>query len=195
MREGTSARRRRWLWRWRSNPLRRHDDIVEAWLVLAVWTVVVLGGAVAGLVTAHAADEVFARQRAERHSVRAVLLADTPALTLAAWGKDDQAWGKVRWNAPDGTTRTGRTLVGTDLAAGTSVTIWQDRQGRLTDRPIDRTEASVEAGFLGAGAALALTGVVVGAGAVVRWRLDRRRIDQWGREWALVGPQWGHKTG
>ncbi|MFF0087724.1 hypothetical protein ACFYR1_50145 [Streptomyces canus] len=21
-------------WRWRTNPLRRHDDIVEAWLVL-----------------------------------------------------------------------------------------------------------------------------------------------------------------
>ena len=25
----------RW-WRWRSNPLRRHTDIVEAWIVLAV---------------------------------------------------------------------------------------------------------------------------------------------------------------
>lgn len=24
-------------WRWRSNPLRRHDDIVEAWLVPTVW--------------------------------------------------------------------------------------------------------------------------------------------------------------
>lgn len=195
MREGKSARRRRWLWRWRSNPLRRHDDIVEAWIVLAVWTVVVLGGAVAGLVTAHAADEVFARQRAERHPVRAVLLADTPADTLATWGRGDQTWATVRWNAPDGTTRTGRTLVGTDLAAGATVTIWQDRHGRLTDRPTDRTEAALEAGFLGAGAAFALTGATVGAGAVARWRLDRRRIDRWGREWALVGPRWGHKTG
>jgi hypothetical protein len=25
----------------------------------------------------------------------------------------------------------------------------------------------------------------------VRWRLDRQRVDSWGRVWDLVGPQWG----
>ncbi|QTE02425.1 hypothetical protein S1361_34155 [Streptomyces cyanogenus] len=27
------------LWRWRNNPLRRHGDVVEAWVVLAVWVI------------------------------------------------------------------------------------------------------------------------------------------------------------
>ncbi|MGW7169616.1 hypothetical protein ACWGH3_30930 [Streptomyces sp. NPDC054884] len=39
--------RQRW-WRWRRNPLRRQADIVEAWIVLAVWTVIVLGGTLVG---------------------------------------------------------------------------------------------------------------------------------------------------
>jgi len=28
----------------------------------------------------------------------------------------------------------------------------------------------------------------------VRWRLDQRRYDQWGREWEQTGPQWRRKT-
>lgn len=51
----------------------------------------------------------------------------------------------------------------------------------------------VEAGFLGAMAALALGGAIFGTGSAVRWWLTRRRIDRWGREWELVGPKWGHK--
>ncbi|MPY40171.1 hypothetical protein FNH04_09685 [Streptomyces phyllanthi] len=42
-------------WRWRSNPLRRRDDVIEAWIVVAVWTVMVLGGALVGAVTASTA--------------------------------------------------------------------------------------------------------------------------------------------
>lgn len=39
---GSRCTRKRF-WRWRSNPLRRHDDIVEAWIVLAVWAVIAIG--------------------------------------------------------------------------------------------------------------------------------------------------------
>ncbi|WP_460072835.1 Rv1733c family protein [Streptomyces sp. YKOK-I1] len=186
---------RKWLWRWRRNPLRRRDDIVEAWIVLAVWTVFAVGGSVAGLVTAHAADEVFARQRAERQSVRAVLLSDVPRTALAVGGASDRRMATVRWTAPDGATRTGRTLVDTGLKAGSEVTVWQDRQGRLAAAPPSSTEATIEAGFLGTAAAAGLAGPVFGGGALARWRLDRRRVDEWGREWDQVGPRWGHKTG
>ncbi|WP_406164658.1 hypothetical protein [Streptomyces sp. NBC_00996] len=204
MPRGKYARKR--LWRWRNNPLRRHDDIVEAplrrhddiveaWIVLAVWTVVAVGGTVAGLVTAHAADEVFARQRAERHFARAVLLNDVPRSVTAIGGTTDRRMASVRWTNPDGSTRTGRTLVSTGLKAGSRVTVWHDDQGRLTLAPTGATEAANESGFLGATAAAALTGMAFGAGAVVRWRLDRRRVDEWGREWDLVGPRWSHRTG
>ncbi|MEU1200390.1 hypothetical protein ABZ446_29800 [Streptomyces sp. NPDC005813] len=192
MRSGTYVKNR--LWRWDNNPLRRRDDIIEAWIVLAVWTAVVVGGTVTGLVTAHAADEVFARQREERHAVTAVLLLDVPRAATAVGGSTDHRIASVRWSAPDGSARTGRTLVDTGLKAGSRVTVWQDGQGHLTSAPPDITEAAIESGVLGAASSAALAGLVFGAGALARWRLDQRRFDDWGREWDLVGPRWGHRT-
>ncbi|MFI0514899.1 hypothetical protein RKD19_007855 [Streptomyces canus] len=185
----------RWFWRWRSNPLRRRDDVVEAWVVLAVWAVVALGGTAAGLVTAHAADNVFASQRADRHPVAAVLLTDESKRTSVVRASSDKSLGTVRWTAPDGSVRTDRTLVETGLRAGSPLVLWQDAHGRLATAPPSPRRAAAEAGFLGALAGLALAGTVHAAGAVVRWRLERRRVESWGREWDLVGPQWGHRTG
>lgn len=183
------------LWRWRSNPLRRRDDIIEAWVVLAVWTVVVVGGAFSGLVTVNAAEATFTRQRAERQSVTAVLLNDVPRTVSPQAGARDLASAKVRWTGPDGTVRTGRTLVEAGQRSGAEVVVWIDGQGQLTVEPPSPVEAAIEAGFLSTMAALAVGGSAFGAGALVRWRLERRRIDRWETEWALVGPRWGHKTG
>lgn len=190
MSDGTGTRKR--FWRWRGNPLRRRTDIVEAWIVLAVWVFVLVAGALAGLVTAHAADEEFDRQRAERHSVRAVLLADVPDTAAST---TQRGLGKVRWTTTDGTTHTDTTLVPTGQKAGAKVTVWLDARGALATEPPSSTEAAVEAGVLGTAASLAAVGMVLGAGALVRWRLDRRRIAEWGREWELVGPRWSQKTG
>lgn len=181
------------LWRLRSNPLRRHDDIVEAWIVLVVWAVLLVGGALAGLVTYHAADEVFAAQRAERHSVRAVLLTDTPSPT-AGVGSRDVIKAKVRWTTADGTRRTGSALVATGKRAGSKVVVWLDSAGNSTTEPPSSKEATLESAVLGLTAALAFAGLAFGTGAVARYRLDQRRIDSWGTEWKLVGPSWGRKT-
>ncbi|WP_406320363.1 hypothetical protein [Streptomyces sp. NBC_00519] len=192
---GSTGKRKR-LWRWRSNPLRRHDDIVEAWMVLAMWVVITVGGAIAGLVTAHAADEEFAHQRAERHSVQAIMVSAVPHDGPAVKGTGHRTLAKVRWTAPDGVTRTGYTRVSTGLQAGSRVTVWQDRRGALTTEPTGPAVAAAEAVLFGAAAALAVCCATLGAGAAVRWQLDRRRFDQWGEEWDLVGPQWGgHKAG
>jgi hypothetical protein len=59
----------------------------------------------------------------------------------------------VRWTASDGSTRTGRTQVNTGLTAGSTVTVWQDRRGRLTAAPLNSTDAAIESGFLGAASA------------------------------------------
>jgi hypothetical protein len=183
------------LWRWRSNPLRRRADVVEAWVVLAVWALVVVGGTVAGLLTARAADDVFARQRLERQPVRAVLLVDVPKTAYGLGTEDERMPGTVAWTAPDGSTRTGRTLVDTGTKAGTRVVVWLDRQGRATTKPPSAGAAAMEAGVLGTAAGCALAGAVIGAGAVARWRLEQRRLGLWDREWTTVGPRWGHKTG
>ncbi|MFK0160590.1 hypothetical protein ACIQVK_52205 [Streptomyces sp. NPDC090493] len=192
MRGAKNAKKR--LWRWRSNPLRRHDDIVEAWVVLAVWAFVAGGGTVAGVVTAQAADEVFAQQRAERRTVQAVLLTDVPKSDVTGGVADDRELASVRYTAPDGSTRSGLTRVDAGLSAGTSVVVWEDGRGSLVPEPPSATAAGVEAGILGTAAVCAVAGAALGAGAVARWRLDQRRTALWGREWDLVGPQWGHRT-
>ncbi|MFK4105321.1 hypothetical protein ACI2L1_35705 [Streptomyces sp. NPDC019531] len=190
----TGKRGRKRLWRWRSSPLRRHDDKVEAWIVLAMWMVIAVGGAIVGLVTAHACDNVLTRQRAERHSSSALLLTDVPG-TASAGASSDRALAKVRWTLPDGTARTGRTLVDTGQKAGAHVVVWLDAKGGLTTEPPGPVEAGFEAALMGMAAALALAGGVYGVGAAARWRLDRRRIDAWGREWEQIGPRWCHRTG
>jgi len=191
---GRQRRLKKRLWRLRSNPLRRHDDIVEAWIVLVMWAVVLVGGTLCGLVTSHAAAEVFAAQRAERHSVRAVLLVDTPSPTSAHGGAQDLVKAKIRWTTADGTLRTGSTLVETGQKAGSKVVVWVDAAGKLTIEPPSRTEATLESAVLGLTATLAFAGLAFGTGAAARYRLDQRRIGSWDTEWKLVGPTWGRTT-
>ncbi|WP_241756757.1 hypothetical protein [Streptomyces sp. WAC00263] len=197
MRKAQRTRRtRRLLWRWWSNPLRRHDDVVEAWIVLAVWTVIALGGTLVGTLTAQATDQSLARLRAERHAVRAVLVESTARAVPVAAGvaSDGRVRAKVRWTASDGSTRTGRAPVDSGQKAGARAVVWTDSKGQPTTQPPTATEAASQAGLVGAGAALAFGGVTFAAGRVALWRLDRRRYDQWGSEWALVGPQWRRRT-
>ncbi|MFF0087723.1 hypothetical protein ACFYR1_50140 [Streptomyces canus] len=144
--------------------------------------------------TADATDETLAQQRAERHSVQAVLLTDAPKHASSVRSSSDHALADVRWTARDGSVRTDRTLVDTGMQAGSHVMLWQDALGSLATRPPSPAEAAVEAGVLGSLAGLAFAGPVCALGAVARWRLDVRRIEGWGREWDLAGPQWGHRT-
>lgn len=102
--------------------------------MLAVRAVVVVGGTVAGLVTAHAASEVFARRRAERQSVRAVVLNDVPRIATVPGGTTGRRMAAVRRTTPDGSPRTDRILVTAGLEAGSKAVVWQDGEGRLVPR-------------------------------------------------------------
>ncbi|MER5401097.1 hypothetical protein [Streptomyces sp. NPDC002599] len=186
---------RQWCWRWRRNPLRRRDDVFEAWIVLIVWTVMVLGGTLAGLVTAHAADESFTRLRHDRHAVPATLVSGTERAVPAGEGSSfDHVRATVRWTTPDGSPHIGSALVESGHKAGSHVVIWMDPRGRPTTAPPTTSAAATESTLLGVAAAVALGGLVFGVGGLVRWRLDQRRYRRWEREWERLGPQWGHKT-
>ncbi|MFE1288500.1 hypothetical protein [Streptomyces sp. NPDC058751] len=186
---------RQWCWRWRRNPLRRRDDVFEAWIVLIVWTVMVLGGTLAGLATARAADESFTRLRHDRHAVPAVLVGGTGSAVPAGEGTVyDRVRATVRWTAADGAPHVGSALVESGQKAGAHVVIWLDARGLPTTAPPTASAAATESTLLGIGAAVALAGLVFGAGGLARWRLDQRRYDRWEREWERLGPQWGHKT-
>ncbi|CAL9357068.1 Rv1733c family protein [Streptomyces sp. enrichment culture] len=180
------------LWRWRSNPLRRRSDRVEAWIVLAGWVLAVLCGAVAALAAATAVDGSLSAQRAQTRAVPAVLTERaprTPQVTTDGSG-GDTVWATVRWTAPDGSPHTGRTEVEPEAAAGTRVTVWTDRAGRLAAAPLSPTESRFQAVGTGVLAGAGAGAAVWVCGRLARLRLDRRRLQRWDAEWARVGPQW-----
>ncbi|GAA3847617.1 hypothetical protein ACFS5L_13285 [Streptomyces phyllanthi] len=174
---------------------------MEAWVLLAAWVLAVVGGALVGLVAASAAHRTFDQQRAERSEVAATVVENRAGATGAGDAETtrvadgDRIWVTVRWAAPDGATRTGRTQVEPDTRVGSRVTVWTDRQGALAAQPLNSTEALLEAGMLGAMATAAMGGAVWMCAYAVRDQLERRRLARWDEEWQRLDTRWGRTTG
>ncbi|MFJ9818611.1 hypothetical protein ACIRU3_25800 [Streptomyces sp. NPDC101151] len=178
-------------WRWHRNPLRRHSDVVEAWIVLATWILVVLGGAFAGTAAALSVDSAFSARRAQVHAETAVLTDDAARTPPAGSGYEDgRVWATVRWTAPDGTVHNDRTKVFPGAPAGSRVTVWTNHSDRLVSAPLSTGEAALQSALTGVLAASS-TGVAVWtAGWLVRTCRMRRRLSEWDEEWKRIGPEW-----
>lgn len=183
------------LWRWRSNPLRRRSDLVEAWIVLTAWVCALVGGLLAGLVTAHAVEAAAERQRAQRREVSAVLVEDAKDPVPARATTDYRVWATVNWTAPDGSTYRDEVRVPPKAPAGSTVTVWTDASGYITAEPLTDGEARLHAVSGGVLAAVGAGGTVLVAARIVRLRLDQRRLAQWTAEWERIDTRWGWKTG
>ncbi|MEF9901857.1 Rv1733c family protein [Streptomyces sp. P9-A2] len=186
--------RRVWLWRWRSSPLRRRSDVIEAWLLLVVLVLTLLTGALTGLAAAGAVDRSLAERRAESRAVPAVLAEDAADVLHSPVTEDGsgdgRAWVKVRWTAPDGTGRTGRTEAGPGDKAGSVVIVWTDDAGRLVPEPPGGADARFQTVVAGLTVAAATGGMVVIGGWLVRSRIRQRRSEEWEAEWRQVEPSW-----
>ncbi|MFF4536311.1 hypothetical protein [Streptomyces aureus] len=178
------------LWRWRRNPLRRRSDVLEAWIMLAAWVFTVLGGAVSGLATAGAVEDTLARERAESRTVSAQLMEDAPQAG-AGEPAGRAVWTKVRWTAPDGTSRSGQVRVLAGTTADTPVLVWTDAEGSLVTRPVTVAVARLRAALIGLFAGSGVAAVPFAVGRLLRGRLERRRMHRWDEEWERIGPLWG----
>lgn len=183
----------RW-WRLRHNPLRRRSYLVEAWLLIAAWTLAVVAAVGTGAWTALAVERHVDALRAERHPVSAVLVEDAVRTVGTSDGSDSYR-ATVRWTAADGTSRTGLAHVDLSGKAGSTTRVWLDARGRLVPTPVTAAQARLEGVVLAAWTAMGAGGAVLLIGRGVSARLERRRLEQWEAEWARVGPRWGHKTG
>jgi hypothetical protein len=184
------------LWRWKRNPLKRHCDVVEAWIVLVTWLLAAAAGVFTGQDAAHSMDEAFSARRAEVHPVSAVLT-DAAARTppTESGYEDGRVWATVRWTAADGTVHTDRAKVVPGTPAGSSVTVWADRANHMVSPPASRAEAMLQTVLAGVLVAqVAGTTVWVG-GRLVRARLVRRRLAEWDEEWRRVEPEWRNLSG
>jgi len=184
------------LWRWRRNSLKRRSDVIEAWVVLVGWVMVLVGGVIAGLVAVAAVERSVERQRAERREVVAVLVEDAADRSLArTTTTDHRVWTPVRWTAADGSTHTDEARVEPRTRAGSTVTVWTDRDGRVTAEPLTEGETRLHAVSGGALAAAGTGGLVWGAVRAARWGLARHRMEQWAAEWERIDTRWRRPTG
>ncbi|MFE6280991.1 hypothetical protein [Streptomyces sp. NPDC057877] len=183
-------------WRWRRNPLRRRSDVVEAWTVLVIAVLLLVGAPLAGVTAARwAHDEArsaAAALRAERRQVQAEVVGRASStLPTSQGGQESTFRATVRWAERPGAephTTTARVSGGT--RAGDTVPVWIDSRGRTVPPPPDGTavrEHALAVGVCAAGGAAAF--VLLGR-AAVRRVTTRRRLAEWEREWARTEPEW-----
>ncbi|MER7406313.1 hypothetical protein ABT373_28515 [Streptomyces sp. NPDC000070] len=185
-------------WRWRHSPLRRRSDVVEAWTVLVVAVLILVGAPVVGAVAAwwaHGeARSVSAEQQAERHRVRAEVVGrkgDSPPSVQA--GGQHAYRATVRWTEPGEGARTATARVPRGTRPGEVVDVWFDSRGRIVPPPVDGTgvwQHTLTTGTCAAGGVVLV--VLLGHSAVRRVAL-RRRLAEWEREWARTEPEWTHR--
>ncbi|MEU1853701.1 hypothetical protein ABZ499_31660 [Streptomyces sp. NPDC019990] len=182
-------------WRWRHNPLRRRSDVFEAWTVLVVAVLLLVGAPLTGVAAAwwaHGeARSVSAEQHAERRRVRAEVVArKDDALPSVQAGGRHMYRATVRWTEPGEGTRTATARVAASTDRGEVVDVWFDSRGRSVAAPVDGTavwQHTLTMGTCAAGGAALV--VLLGHGVVRRVAL-RRRLAEWERAWARTEPQW-----
>lgn len=185
-------------WRWRSNPLRRRSDVVEAWTVLIVAFLLVVGAPAAGIAVgqwAHGDARAHAvAQRAKVDRVSAVVVEKAPAPVPSAYGeKQPMHWVQARWTEPDGGSRTGEARVPAGTKLGDRADVWLDSAGRSVPPPPTDTDVWQHALAMGTCATGGAVGIVLVLHFAVRRVAIRHRLAEWEQEWARTGPDWGHR--
>ncbi|GLZ12904.1 membrane protein [Actinomadura sp. NBRC 104425] len=123
-----------------------------------------------------------AAQKAGRYPVVATVTR-RPADATAGAGDQSPSTVWARWNAPDGTPRTGEIPAWPSAGRDGTRRIWVNASGKVVGRPLRREQVVVNAvlsacfAVLGVGAPLALVY------AVTRRVCDRRRAASWDRAW------------
>ncbi|MGW3248924.1 Rv1733c family protein [Streptomyces sp. NPDC001070] len=181
-------------WRWRRNPLRRGTDVAEAWTGVAAAVLVAVGAPAAGAATAVAVEHDALHQGDGMRQVRAVVTEDAAdAVENDYTGSTGKVRATVRWTAPDGAAHTGTARVDPNSRAGSTTRIWVDRHDDIREPPLTPVQAEVQGQVFGVLAAVGACGLVLAGRWAVRVRIDRHRAQAWDREWAEVGPSWGHR--
>jgi hypothetical protein len=177
-------------WRPDRNPMRRGSDRAET-AILGVLLAAFLAGApfaahAAGSWTYTASTRQAQAQQAALRQVPATLLQAASPWNLSETGSEASA----RWTAPDGQVRTGQIFVPSGASAGSTVMVWVNQAGQLTDSPLQRSQVAGRAVMAQVFAVAALAAVLIIVGWAARRALDRRRLAAWDAEWLATGPRW-----
>jgi hypothetical protein len=172
------------------NPLRRGSDRAET-AVLGVLLAAFLAGApfaahAAGDWTYAASAREAQAQQTTIHHVRATLLHTATPWSISEGGAEAPA----RWKAPDGQVHTGQVFVPSGATAGSTVMVWVNQAGQLTDSPLAPSQVAGRAEMARVLAVAALAVTLIAFGLAAHWVLNRRRLARWEAEWTAAGSRW-----
>ena len=128
-------------------------------------------------------------QQATLRQVPATLLQAAAPWNISESGSEANA----RWKAPDGQVRTGQIFVLSGAPAGSTVMVWTNQAGQLTDSPLQRSQVTGRADMARVLAVAALGAALSIVGLAGRWALDRRRLTAWDAEWRATEPRWSSR--
>jgi hypothetical protein len=172
------------------NPLRRTLDRLEGLLVGGLAVAVLVGAPLAAVVAGYAAYSYGVRaayaQQAAWHRVPAMLLVAAPTYGYTGY----EPMVRAQWTAPGGLRRTGEVPAPPGERAGSTVRVWVDAAGRLTEPPLQLWQVRGQAALAAIGAPVVLGLVLLCAGLLAHYLLGRRRLAAWDADWRAIGPQW-----
>jgi hypothetical protein len=181
------------------NPLRRRTDRIEAVVRLATLILLLVAVPIVTFAAGRQADHVALRnahaQQAADHEVTAVLLQQaSPTGIPDPYTSIQMTLVLARWQPPGQPGRTGPVPVPAGAHAGSTVTVWVDASGAVTSPPSDPRVIADDACMAAVVTCLITSLLVLGAYALGRRALDRRRMRAWDAEWRATGPLWsGHR--
>jgi hypothetical protein len=171
------------------NPLRRPIDRVEsmviAGLVIAFLAVAPVAAAVAAAAVHGNGAYTAQAQRANWHQVPAVLLTST-----VVPGDGYQPSVVAIWAAPNGTVRIGMVPAPLVPRVGAKVMVWVNAAGWQTGRPLQPSQVQSQMVLAAMFAPVVLGLVLLCAGQLAHYLLQRQRLAVWDVEWRTVEPQW-----
>jgi hypothetical protein len=176
-----------------SGPLKRTSDRLEHLARILLVLILLMGVAVAlAVATAHytSARTETAAQAADRHRASAELLEDERARGDGAGTLPGVSGAPAVWTDSSGVERRGVIPVPEGAQAGSTVSIWIDREGTRTTRPISNGDVATESAGYALLTYIGISMVAFGAYRSFRKLLDRNRSRRWAAEWAKVEPVW-----
>ncbi|MGW6022712.1 Rv1733c family protein [Streptomyces sp. NPDC055099] len=180
------------LWRLRRNPLRRRTDLVQAWIAVGLFLVVLTATPAAVVLVGDAVrrhTEQIARHQADtRHRTTAVLVHDAPRHPEpgSVESRNVQYPVTVRFTDRHGDTRTAQKDVEPALPAGSAIRVWVSDEGKLTGPPLTDDEVRDHTVGYAVMAAIAVPLLGAAAYACAHRRLERINLARWDADWAAA---------
>lgn len=182
------------------NPLRRRTDRIEAAIRLVTLILLLVAVPILTVAAGRQADHQALRQahaqQVADHEVTAVLLEQAPPTGVPdPYTSVQMTLVLARWQPPGQPARSGEVLAQAGARAGSTVTIWIDASGAVTSPPPDHRVIAGNVCIAVVVTCLVTGLLVLGANALARRALDRRRLRAWDAEWRTTGPLWsGHRS-